>query len=228
MPWPAIAPILRRASFSEHGDSQHAAARLAALPDPIKLNSDTHIATEDLKSILSFLPHHMVSDMFASAISNNQPQAWKIVERYNEYIIPKRIEWARQGSVHDLKLLPGPFVKHRLITWLSTADVSELLQYLPSPTVIEMFTSVIASDQSLGWTVARFFNIYIIKRRWRLTKLVQEKEEEAAGGKPKAPASNTASITYGGRDIPVTVAWKILARLSLNDYLREFSNDELE
>lgn len=226
---PAIPRKRRRASSADSGANQFASEQLAVLPKPIKLNPGSHIATEDIRFILSYLPLDTVIDMFTSVVSDNQPQAWKIAERFNDFIIPRKIECARNGDVEGFETLPGPFVRSASLSHLSAAIVSSMLFHLPPFTVADMFASVIPSDQSLGWTIARRFNGHVIRRKWELTKLVEDK---AARGMPETPARKTVSI-YRGRDLYIIDVQDVVDRLNSpswngNDSTREFSDEEME
>ncbi|KAK1783753.1 hypothetical protein QBC45DRAFT_2741 [Copromyces sp. CBS 386.78] len=226
---PAIPRKRRRAPSADSGANQFASEQLAALPSPIRMNPDSHLATEDIRFILSYLPLDVVIDMFTSAVSDNQSRAWKIAERFNEFVIPRKIECVRNGDVEGLESLPGPFVRSASLRHLSTATVSSMLSHLPPFAVIDMLASVISSDQSLGWTIARRFNDHVFKRKWELTKLV---EDEAARGMPETPARKTVSI-YRGRDLYIIDVQDVVDRLNSptwngNDSTREFSDEEME
>ncbi|EAA35655.1 hypothetical protein GE21DRAFT_197 [Neurospora crassa] len=226
---PVVPRKRRRASSADSGANQFASEQLAALPKPVKMSPESHIATEDLRFILSYLPLSVVIDILTSAASNDQSQAWKIAERFNEFIIPRKLECMRNNDVEGLNSLPGPFARSASLRHLSTTTVSLMLSHLPPFAVLDMLASAVPSDQSLGWTIARRFNNHVIRRKWELTKLVEDK---AARGMSEVPARKTVSI-YRGRDLYIIDVQDVVDRLNSptwngNDSTREFSDEEME
>ncbi|KAJ4402718.1 hypothetical protein N0V85_005246 [Neurospora sp. IMI 360204] len=221
---PVIPRKRRRASSADSGANQ-----FAALPNPIKMSPDSHLATEDIRFILSYLPLSVVIDMFTSSVSDNQVQAWKIAECFNAFINLRKIECARNGDIEGLNSLPPFVARSASLSSLSATSVSSMLPHLPSFAVIDMFASVVPSDQSLGWTIARRFNDHIIRRKWELVKQV---EDNAARGMPEAQARKTVSI-YRGKDLYIIDVQDVVDRLNSptwngNDSTREFSDEEME
>ena len=218
----------RRASSATSNDKQFASEQLAALPNPIKLSPDSHLAIEDIRFILSYLPLWVVIDMFASSVSDNQVQAWEVAKCFNALLTTQKIECASKGDTAGLSLLPPFVARSASLTHLSAAQVASMLAHFPPFAVIDMFASVILADQSLGWTIARRFNDHIIRHKWELAKQV---EKNATRSMPEAHDGTTVSV-YKGENIYILNVRDIVNRLNSskgngNDSTRDFSDEEI-
>ncbi|KAK3389036.1 hypothetical protein B0T20DRAFT_92396 [Sordaria brevicollis] len=225
-------PLKRRRSSSAASDiNQFASEELAALPSPIKMNPDSHIASEDIAFMLNYLPIFIVIDMYTSAVSDNFVQAGKIIERFNSYINLQKMECARNGDVAGLNALPRFVTRSASLTssHLSAATVVSMLSHLPPSMVVEMFAALVPADKSLGWTIARRYNNDIIRRKWQLAKQIEDNE---ARGRAEAEGRKTVSI-HRGKDTYVIDVQDIVDRMNSpnwkgNDTTRYFSDEEME